>query len=559
MIARRARRHVGALVGLALGVLILGPGLWGTGFWLRYDMVFAPHLALGPATLGVDGSVPRAVPNDIVVAVLSTALPGWLVQRLILLGAFVCLGAAADALRWRASATIVTTAGLSWNPWMFERLGIGHWGYLWGAAGVVWVMVGVVRQLTGQAGRRPLMIGLLVASLSGSTGAVMALLTFIVALPWLVRFVDWRCAGLFVALWLGLNAVWWWPYLTASTRAIADVNGVDAFAARAENAGGVFVALLGGGGIWHGPSVPTSHTNVVIGALAAALVLGGLVAAFRHLGKARIPLVLTSVVGLVIPLLGGLPATRGVIQGIVLTIPGGGLLRDGQKFVWLTVAVAVLGLGAFIERADLAAHLRARLALALAVIPIALLPQFAWGMGDSLTTAHYPSSLLKAADIVNAHDAKAASFPWSLYRQYAWNDERVTLDPWGRLIEQGAVVNDSLPLKDGRTVTGENADSARVDAALRAGSSDALEKALRTSGVRYLVVSTDQPDAARVPWVGSTVFEADGVRLQDLGPTGAPRVPASRYVGLLIAAASLIVMLGLLARRAPRQPGVTQK
>src|SRR5579863_7627808 len=85
---------ISAAVGLGLGLLALGPGL-GRGFLLSYDMVFVPRLSFAAAWPGL--APPRAVPSDLVIAVLSRALPGDIVQKVVLLAVFVlaCAGAAA--------------------------------------------------------------------------------------------------------------------------------------------------------------------------------------------------------------------------------------------------------------------------------------------------------------------------------------------------------------------------------------------------------------------------------------------------------------------------------
>ncbi|WP_286697223.1 hypothetical protein, partial [Dermacoccus sp. UBA1591] len=67
---RWAGRHAGLLASAVCAAVILGPMLLTRGFWLHYDMVFVPHLPLSDTTLGTAGQVPRAVPNDAIVALL---------------------------------------------------------------------------------------------------------------------------------------------------------------------------------------------------------------------------------------------------------------------------------------------------------------------------------------------------------------------------------------------------------------------------------------------------------------------------------------------------------
>ena len=96
-IARPGPTGVGALTGLLLGAVILGPAL-APGYTLHYDLVHVPDLALDAGTLGTDGGVPRAVPNDLLVALMSLALPGWVVQKVLLLGSLVVGAAGAGRL-----------------------------------------------------------------------------------------------------------------------------------------------------------------------------------------------------------------------------------------------------------------------------------------------------------------------------------------------------------------------------------------------------------------------------------------------------------------------------
>ena len=92
--SRPGRGLEGVAVGLGLGLLALGPGLR-RGFLLSYDMVFVPREPFSAAWPGQ--APPRAVPSDLVIAVLSRAVPADIVQKIVLLSVFVlaCSGAAA--------------------------------------------------------------------------------------------------------------------------------------------------------------------------------------------------------------------------------------------------------------------------------------------------------------------------------------------------------------------------------------------------------------------------------------------------------------------------------
>ena len=67
--------------GLLAGVLALGPVLLHRGFTLSYDMVFVPGIAVTASTWGMDGSVPRAVPERPAGRTAQPCRAGRLVQK----------------------------------------------------------------------------------------------------------------------------------------------------------------------------------------------------------------------------------------------------------------------------------------------------------------------------------------------------------------------------------------------------------------------------------------------------------------------------------------------
>ena len=613
-IVRTLSARAGAFVGLLAALLMLGPAFWGSGFLLRFDMVFTPHLALSPATLGVDGSVPRAVPNDIVVALLDLALPGWATQRLVLIGAFIAMGAAFDRVRpfdgqsFSPLARAAGAAAACWNPWIAERLLIGHWGYLWGYAGLLWVLAAYLPAGCGRSQRRAhtpgalpredhpgsvhsrsarsrpaelpaacssaarhhewmprtACVGLLLASLSGSTGAVLALVAFVVMA---LGRSTLRHVVLVCLLWLALNAVWWWPFLT-STAHSADAWGVQAFAAKAESPLGPLASVLGGGGIWHAASVPLERTSALVVALSAVATILATLA----LKDARASLL--AMLGAVLAVWGSSPLANW-LTWVVLHVPGGGLLRDGHKFSALTLGVAAFGVTAVIGRAT-APQDRATLwrsvgvmprwlpALAL-VVPLTLLPSMLWGKLGDLTSHRYPASVTSAAEWLNAHsepDERTAVLPWTLYRRYAWNNDVTVLDPWPRLLDDPVVLNDDLPLQRG-AVRGENPIAARLSSAASSGRADVLARALAESGVRFVVVQKDQPQdwlshAATwqqvvSPQACTTRVSTEDVRVCELsGPQPQQGVRPKAVLGLVCSAGAYLMMLLWLVRNRGR-------
>lgn len=551
---------MGAAVGLVLGVLVLGPAL-APGYTLHYDMVFVPELPLGAHTLGTDGHVPRAVPNDLLVALASTVLPGWVVQKGLLLGCFTLGGAGAARLAGTVPGAVAAATWWSWNPWVGERLGIGHWGYLIGFALLPWVLLAAARLRRREPGATTGLLGsLTVAALGGSTPGVLATLLALVVLlvPVPGHRVRLRPLLPVLAVSLAANAAWWWPFLTASSKA-ADPGGAAAFAARADTPFGVGGSLLLGGGLWNDRTWFTERTTLPFALVALLAVLGLLVLALRRRGWWQDPLPLgvsvAGALGLVLAGVAALPGGTALLGWLIEVVPGAGLLRDGQKFLALWVLLLAVAIARVVDR--LAAAPRPFL-VAATVWPVATLPTLAWGHVGQWGSVDWPAEVTTVAERVGADGGPVAVFPWSTYRRYAWNGDRVVLDPWDRLLPGRVISSDDLPLRDG-SVTGEDPEAAAVGRALADGSD--VPDLLRELGVRHVIVQTDQPaPPGSVPdLTGEDVTRVGDLAVYDLGPTSTaePDVPVTAALGL-VGTGGAVVLSALLGVRRWRRRTETE-
>ncbi|MBG0813256.1 hypothetical protein [Planomonospora sp. ID82291] len=294
----RVRAAAPALLGLLLGLLALGPAL-GPGFVLRYDMVFVPD---PPPVLPGQG-FPRAVPSDLVVALLSAVLPEEAVQKALLLGIFVLAASGAAALvpSERLGPRLAAAAFYAWNAYLAQRLLLGQWALLLGVAGLPWAVRAVVL-----GGRLRLAVALLPAAVGGFQAMLVSALTVLataVTLPAAVRpsggagspggagaaeggparrssgaAARVRRAGAAALVLGGLSLPWLVPALLSG--ATTDPAGVDAFAARADGPFGVVGSLLGLGGIWNAHAVvpgQESWWSAGVRLLLAGVAVGGFV------------------------------------------------------------------------------------------------------------------------------------------------------------------------------------------------------------------------------------------------------------------------------------------
>ena len=256
---RTALRALPAVWSLALALVLLGPAL-APGYVLSYDMVWVPDLALRPDFLGLGSGLPRAVPSDAVVAVLDEVVPGMLLQKLVLVGMLTAAGAGAAALVADvAPARCLAASVYVWNPFVVERLVLGHWPVLVGYAVLPWLVLAARRHR--HEGRLPAALWLLVplGSLSASAG----LATALVVLAFGLVGASWPANARLVGLVAAANAPWVVAGLLHAADATSDAAGARLFAGQDEGMLPGPLAFLGLGGIWNQQVVPETRDGVL--------------------------------------------------------------------------------------------------------------------------------------------------------------------------------------------------------------------------------------------------------------------------------------------------------
>ncbi len=590
---RNRFRWVGPVVGGVLALLALGP-LLGRGYVLTYDMVFVPRLELTRGLLGLDTAVARAVPADLLVALTSRLVPADLVQKLILAGVFV--GAAAGAARLVPSRSLAARAAAAvlyaWNPFLYERLVMGHWGLLVSYAALPWVARAALGLRVAKPAAVPRLILSLAVAASGSPsgGLIAALLALgVAATPPLgavdspgnrsgesatlplrgaahrkVGFGPARGAALVATVALVANGPWLVPSLLRPGGVPVRPEGAEAFAARPDGPLGTVGSLIGLGGIWNALAVPPGLGSwpwlaglvVVLAVAVAGLPLLGR----RWPPGAAVGLLVAAGAGLVVAAAPALPGLRSLAELVVAQVPGGGLIRDSHKFVApLALAEAVcFGLG--VERVLPALPSRwARPAAAgLVAAPVLLLPALAWGAAGRLAVVDYPPAFAEARAVMAADPVPGAVLvlPWHLYQPHAWNGDRVVLDPAQRWFTRRAVGNDDLELV-GLTVPGEDPYATRLGPLVRGPAP--LAPALPGAGIRYVLVFKTGDWRA---WLGRLDGLDAALDRPDLALFRVPAVPAEvRFptapvapVVLADAAALALVVWACAARSLPFRP-----
>ncbi len=484
---RRLARHAPTAWALVLAVLLLGPAL-GTGYLLTYDMVWVPDLALRPDFLGAGTALPRAVPSDAVVAVLDEVVPGMLLQKLVLLGALTLGGLGAAALAGRGVvARLAATSAYLWSPFVAERLGIGHWPLLVCWAVLPWLVREGIRLRADPRVGAALPVLLVAGSLSANAGLMAAATLLAVGLTR-------RNAARLVALVLAANAPWVVAGLLHLDTATSSTTGA-VFGLGAEGPLPAPVAALTLGGIWNAEVVPASRETVLL-PLALSVAFVALAAAgFRSLADRLGRRTTTALVGLWAAGYGLAVlswATPGAVGSLAALVPGGGLLRDGSRSLALcaplTAALVASGVARCATRGP-----RPLVAVAGALLPLAFMPDAAWGASGALRPASYPDSYAAARTALgDAPEGDLLVLPFTSYRQPAWTHDRKVLDPLPRYLQPDYLVNDQLVV-DGRVIAGEDPRVPEVLAALAARDPEARAAALGGLGVALVARELDVP------------------------------------------------------------------
>ncbi|GAB3658592.1 hypothetical protein GCM10027589_19230 [Actinocorallia lasiicapitis] len=463
------RRALPLLTGLSLGALLLGPALR-PGFVLTYDMVFVPDPARTDAMFGRTGGFPRQVPSDAFAAALS-----WIPwsQQLLLLSIFV-IGALGMARLFDPARTLARLAAVVvflWNPYVGERLLLGHWALLLGYAGLPWVLDAIVNRRS-----LPRLVAAFLPAAIGGFAAMNLTLLVIVGSLVAVRGAGWART---LAVYLVCALPWLLPALGSAGTA-TDPAGVALFAARADTPFATLGSVLSLGGLWNAETTPPGYSAFLPALLRLALCLTALAALIVN----RAPLARAALYagggGLLIACLGITPPGRAALRFAIEHCAAFGVLRDGQLYIGALALAVALGLGHFASSPR-----RAWYAI---VAPVALLPMLAFGVMGTLRSVDYPADWRDAQRLINADPVpgKALSLPWGAYRRPAWNHDRAILDPLPRMLDRRVVWNDGLRV--GPTeLAREDPLAIEADRLLRTpGDPTAV---FRSAGYRYVVIS----------------------------------------------------------------------
>ncbi|HIW91051.1 MAG TPA: hypothetical protein H9870_05240 [Candidatus Corynebacterium avicola] len=479
-------------------------GSSGDALLLR-DMSVPPTMALNDLATGQDG-LPRAMPQDAVLAVLSPLIPPPVVVSIIMLacGVLGTCGAAILAHRFSSptcSFVPFLAAGLTlWNPFVAERLLQGHWSVV--AAGVLLPTIALV---VGRGSGRSvlLVIPLLLVCALTPTGLILATVTALVAClmrPRGQRGV--RAAALAVTA-VVLSLPWAVTTLlnAGATATLSDAAGADMFAARAEPWVGTLGALAGLGGVWNAEAVPASREWLApVSTLAGVLLaLTAVVVAVLLARRGRLqgtPLVVLALVAVVVPAVMATSPGLAITGWAIENVPGAGLVRDAQKFVVLALPGLIVLLAqvpVLVGRLTDRTWVPQVSVLSLLVLVWAGVPALPRDVSE-VTPVAMDDRYSTVVDQVdqwaeapgNDDHPRTLLWPPGNYRMVA---DRPVLDPLLKMLP-GSPVDPGYLIVDGELVDGD-ADTVRLLGDLASG-----EDSLAENDIDLVVVQDGGPEAA---------------------------------------------------------------
>jgi hypothetical protein len=538
---------------------------------LAYDMVFVPQYRFDGELLGIAESVPRAVPTEAVVAGLSALVPADVLQKVLLFLTFpLAVVGAARLLPSELPSAARMGAGFlyAWNPFVYERMLIGHWSLLLAYAALPWVARAAVDVRNARSRALPrLGLWLAVASAATPYGGILAtgIATAVVgAPPWHRRVRAAGQAGIALGLGLVANLPWLAPALLRPGGLPSGAGGLEAFAARSDSPLGTIGSVITLGGMWNTDLAPTARDTVAwlpLFAVITGLALWGWRALAREWPAWRsVALLGAASVGLVLAVAPAVPGLDAAHRVLGLHLPGGGILRDSQKFVAPLALALALGFGTGIARAVQRAGAGRRNGLArratalLAVLPLALVPVLAWGAAGRLSSVAYPSSWdrARAAMAADSDSGRVLVLPWHLYLVFPWNPETVLLNPAQRYFSRPALTTQRIELRS-RTLPSEDPLARRADGVVLG--DGPLAPALPGLGVRYVLVlklSDWERHLSRLDGLEPVLEEPDLLLLRSTAPVR--EVPVATPPAGVIVAVDLVVVAAIagLAVRAVR-------
>jgi hypothetical protein len=249
-------------------------------------------------------------------------------------------------------------------------------------------------------------------------------------------------------------------------------------------------------------------------------------------------------------------ASPGLVGWASEHVAGAGVVRDGARALVLCAPLLVVlvaeGVRALAAMAPADKPARAALSVGAVLLPIALLPDLAFGVGHRILPADYPVAYDEARGLVADLPGDVLVLPLSSYRAPAWNHGHLVLDPIGRYLRRDYVASDVLVV-DGTPLSGEDP---RVDDAARAlaqPSPGTRATALARIGIGAVVTDPTAPGEPPPEVAGQTLLDDPELKVVALGDPREREVQTTWKVAMGAAWLAFLTPIGIALGTAVRR------
>lgn len=530
-------RHILVLL-LAIGVVVVLGRMLMPGYVLTLDMVFVPEI---PAPRIAPGGYWNAALFRAPLYLLGQLFPGWLVQKMVLIGLFTVLPVQAYRflLPKNASPSVRVIVALFYtiNPFVYTRFLAGQWTILVAHSLLPTVWQYVQRVGAGERKAALYLAGamLLTTAFSLHFGVIAAFVCLfgLIGSAQVRNKQTWISLGIAVAATF-VGSLYWlvpaWFRTGTSIVEVFDVRHLEAFRTAGQGAKETLLNVLSLYGFWGEreawadqflwardiPLLWISSGLVLLGQTVFGVYLVLRQKSARRLGAAMLGLGVCAF--LFASGIGDTPF-KGINNWLFSHVSFWQGFRDSQKWSGVLVLVYAFFLGHALEGSSL----RAKRALVVITILAYTFPQL-FGFFHRLKPVHYPEAWYQANAILEQDPAcKALFLPWHLYFQLKFNRGLLTASPARDFFKCEMVTSRQVEL-------GEIGQQGPIDPAYDAiegvvtgkdgwNSEQSLE-ILRSAGIKYVVFAKDiqdsdpwkyeflhQPSLKSYTWDGLTMYQ----------------------------------------------------
>src|ERR1700722_1086926 len=516
------------IIGVVIGIAVCAP-FFNNGRLLLLDWSIGPHdLVATPTALGLNGGLTTGIGGAFVVALLNRVLGSastWLPMLAFFPIATVAAGRLAGRSRWSrvAAGTLYAV-----NPFVFNRLFVGHLALLIGYALLPFAVNAAIRSVSSQIVRwlAPPLWWAGLTSLSPHFAWIYGLVIIgVVSVALMAKQHPFRRVGGWLVTCVGaftlMNAYIFLPYFSTNLPSQIGSVSLDLYRTNGDAHLGLFANVAALYGFWRTGPGPELPKDVIRGwpfIMFAILVI--IVAGFSYAIR-KVPdsmdstdenrsllgeqttfnerrlaflLLFVGLAGYFLAL-GDQGPTGGLFLWAYDHVPFFSIMREPQKFLMLLALAYAVFFGWGVDRLSRIQGSLSRVsaiaaaALFSLILPLGYCATIFDGLTGQLSTSSLPPAYQRADALMGNGAGDVLALPWHLYLKYPFTDGRVISNIAPSSFRRNVISGDNVQSGDVETQS-TSPRSAYIEQLLENGD-DTMEfgELVRPLGVEYVVLS----------------------------------------------------------------------